>query len=398
MKNIIALGLGNNTDYELVWDSKVFEACIREYGIFQQDLEERRKIFTEKDLVITLLQFFQSERGGECVLDNPAVASQFASRFRYDVTIGGTCPRAGIAMDKLGYSSCMHLVTMNDEIRKLLPEKSTFVCSNPGVSYDVHLIIQYTPGKRICANDIDITTVRANRIIVDDDHNNQVMNLSDDFFMNHLADTKVFLVSGFNVMVDHDLLKTRLLYMRKQLKRLKKQGTRIFYEDACFVSERSNELCKEYLFDYVDVYSFNEDEMSDYVGCPLDLLDAEGVAKVAAELQAKFQVPLIVVHSRYWALAYGERAPEYVHCLKGGVTMATTRFRFGDAFVEAAQYEDTYNLPALPKGRRFADAFHAVVGDRGYCVPAFEVPQEKATTIGLGDAFVGGFVPHLAEM
>lgn len=398
MNKTIALGLGNNTDYELVWDSEAFETCIREYEIFKEDLIEKRRIFTEKDLVITLLQFLECERGGECIVENSEVTMQFARRFRYEITIGGTCPRSAIAMRKLGYTSCMHLVTMNDEIKKLLPEDCSYVCSDPEVSYDIHLIIQYTPDIRICANDIDITTTRSNRIIVDDDHNNSIMNLSTDFFDHYLSHAKVFMISGFNVMVDHDLLKERLSYMRVQLKKLKEQGTIIYYEDACFADKTTNDLCKEYLFEYVDIYSFNEDEMIDYVEGELDLLKADQIAQAVRRLKEQFQVPLVVVHSRYWALAYGEHARNFTHCLKGGITMATTRFRFGDDFISKDQYDQTYELPEEREGRAFADAFNAITQENGCCMPSVEVSEKHVTTIGLGDAFVGGFVPHLSEM
>ncbi|WP_020610907.1 ADP-dependent glucokinase/phosphofructokinase [Sediminispirochaeta bajacaliforniensis] len=395
----IGLGLGNNTDFELAWNPEALEQCIREYDVHEKDLkEERRPILNEKDLLINVLRFIKSEIGGECILEDTETALQFSKRFDYEITIGGTCPRSAIAMRKLGYTSCMHLVTMNEHIKKLLPPDCSYVCSNKDESFDIHLIIQYPADADIIANDIRIHTVRANRIIIDDDYNNSIMNLSEDFFDNCLSQARVFLLSGFNVMQDHELLKKRLSYMKGQLIKLKKQGTTIYYEDACFADETSNRLCKEYLFEHIDIFSLNEDEMKDYLQQDIDLLDASQVAAAAKTLKERFAIPLVVIHSKYWALAYGEHAKDYAACLKGGITMATTRFRFGDSFNEPAQYEETYALPDDEAGKKFADAFASIVGDRGCCIPSVMVEEQNVTTIGLGDAFVGGFIPQLSEM
>ena len=165
----IGLGLGNNTDFELVWDPKVLEKCIKEYDIHKKDLnEEKKPIFNERDLLVNVLRFIIAGTDGECILEHTETALQFSSRFDYAITIGGTCPRSAIAMSKIGYTSCMHLVTMNEHIRKLLPPDCSYVCSNNEDSFDIHLIIQYPAYADVSANDIHIQTTRANRIIIDD--------------------------------------------------------------------------------------------------------------------------------------------------------------------------------------------------------------------------------------
>jgi ADP-dependent phosphofructokinase/glucokinase len=373
--------------------------CIEEFDIHETDLkEEHTPILTEKELLITVLRYIKAGTGGECILEDPQIAVQFSSRFDYTVTLGGTCPRSAIAMRKLGVTNCMHLVSMNEEIRKLLPPDCSYVCSNKDESFDIHLIIQYPAHADIAANDVRIHTTRENRIIIDADYNNSIMNLSEEYFDNYLSEARVFMLSGFNLMRDYELLKKRLSYIREQLIKLKRQGTNIYYEDACFADEISNRLCKEYLFAYIDIFSMNEDEMKHYLKQDIDLLDAEQVAMAVKTLQRRFAVPVLVVHSKYWALAYGDGAKAYTACLKGGITMATTRFRFGDAFQDATQYENTYTLPDDKTGREFADRFAVLSGEKGSCIPSVTVKEQQVTTVGLGDAFVGGFIPQLCGM
>lgn len=398
MEYKIALGFGNNTDYELNWDSEIIEKCITEFKIFDSDIINIKEINSERNLVIALLLFLKQGIGGEFTVNNTQILLSFAERFKYQITIGGTCPRAAIAMNKLGYKSCMHLVVMNKKIQNLLPKGCEFVCSNDEENYDVHLIFQYTKNTIIKKNDISIKTNRANRIIIGNNNINSQMNISTSFFEKFVNKAKVLMISGFNTMTDQKLLSKRLDLLQKELKIAKSNNIKIYYEDACFISEESNQLCKDILFKYVDVFSFNEDEMQTYYGKQVDLLDAELIAYVLEKFINRFNVPTLIVHSKYWAIAYGKDSISYKDCLKGGVTMATTRFRFGENFNSRNQYIETYNLPSEKIGENFANKFNSIVGKKGFCIPSVKVKETKVTTVGLGDAFVGGFLPPLSEM
>ena len=96
----------------------------------------------------------------------------------------------------------------------------------------------------------------------------------------------------------------------------------------------------------------------------------------------------------YWALAYGENAESVLEALKGGVTMATTRFYYGDDFT-VENYKEIERFPPNPEVVVFANELKKLLGDRICCVPVVHVGVPNATTVGLGDAFVGGFLPAL---
>ena len=99
------------------------------------------------------------------------------------------------------------------------------------------------------------------------------------------------------------------------------------------------------------------------------------------DLQELIPVPVIVVHSMYWALAYGENMVSLLKALKGGVTMATTRFCFGDDFT-VENYEYTESLPPNKEGAIFADALNELLGNNICCVPVAQVEQSNTTTNG----------------
>jgi ADP-dependent phosphofructokinase/glucokinase len=153
-------------------------------------------------------------------------------------------------------------------------------------------------------------------------------------------------------------------------------------------------LLQERLADRIHIYSLNEDELQGHVGRRLDLLNAFQIEEALVELRKRVPVPWIVVHSMYWALAYGQNAGGLLKALKGGVTMGTTRFCCGDDFT-AEDYQEIERLPPNPEGEDFARELKKRLGDRICCVPVAHAEGPNATTVGLGDAFVGGFLPAL---
>ena len=69
MQEKIALGFGDNIDYEIVWKSRVIESLIIQYGIHDNELDAVldgvMAIDCERDLVISILSFLKSGTGDE---------------------------------------------------------------------------------------------------------------------------------------------------------------------------------------------------------------------------------------------------------------------------------------------------------------------------------------------
>lgn len=392
MSEKIVLGLGNNIDYEIVWNSKVFEDLIIRYDIHDDELSTNKPIGCERDLVVSILGFLKSGNGGERFVSSSAIIEHLSQNFQRTITLGGTSVRAAIAMRKLGYTSALHLVTINDHVRRLIPQDSPYVCSNTRDTSYPHLIVQFGKDTCVRAGDIAICTSRADRIIYDNDDDNILMNLNEEF-ANLVTDAKVFLISGFNAMQSEELLARRLESLLGIMARLPSDAL-VFYEDAGFHNPGFNKLVHATLVSRISIFSLNEDELQGHLGRKLDLLNANQIREALEDLQRQIPVPVIVVHSMYWALAYGESAMRVAKALKGGVTMATTRFCYGDEFT-VENYTEIESLPPNGEGALFADAIKKLLGNRVCCVPVAQIEQSRATTVGLGDAFVGGFLPPL---
>lgn len=392
MKERIALGFGDNIDYEIGWDSKVIENLIIQYDIHNDELDINRVVNSERDLVISILSFLQSGTGGERIVSSSAILEHFSQNFEKKITLGGTPVRAAIAMRKLGYTSALHLVTINDHVRRLIPPDSPYVCSSTKDGLHPHLIVQFGKDTGLKAGDIDICTGQANRIIYHNDDDNIAMHLNEDF-SDLITEARIFLISGFNAMKSETLLTHRLASLLRIMAKLPPDAL-VFYEDAGYHEPGFRQLIFRTLARNITIVSLNEDELQGYLGRRLDLLNAVQIKEALVELRKLIPVPVIVVHSRYWALAYGETATSFSKALKGGITMATTRFRYGDDFT-VEDYKKIEALSPNKEGAIFAEALNKLLGHKICCLPVAHVEQSNATTVGLGDAFVGGFLPAL---
>lgn len=394
MNEKLVLGLGGTVDYEIVWDSRVIDDLVIEYAIQPSELSRLIAIRSERDLVIALLAFVKDGAGGERFVSYSRIVEQFAARFDKRITLGGTGVRAAYAMEAVGVTCTLHLVSIDDNVRRLLPRGSAYISSAERDTLDPHLIVQFVEGSRVRIGELELRSPHANRVIFANDPPNAELVLSADLGAS-LERAELFMISGFNSMQSEESLVRRLDDMRRHLTRLPADAL-VFYEDSGFHVPALSRHVREALLDRIDVYSMNEDEMQAYVGRPLDLLDVDVMAAALGELRELIPAAVLVVHTKFWSLALGERAADYEDALRGAIQMASTRYVRGDGFTER-NYEQTGLLPVNPLGADFALGIRARLGAEVCCVPAFLLTVARPTTIGLGDTFVGGFIAAIAR-
>ena len=379
----LVLGLGGTVDYEVRWDTTVVERLAREHGVRRDELTTTAPIIDERSLLVTILAFLDRGDGGERLVASSRVIEGFAERFETRVTLGGTGVRAGLALHRLGIGSVQHLVSIDDTVRRLLPEGIDVICSAPRDSLDPHVIVQYPEGAVVRLPDGEVVSTTANRLIFANDPPNRTMALAVELPA-VLASASAFLVSGFNTMQDEALLRSRLDELARAMDTLPDDAL-VYYEDAGFYERTFAQVVRDRLRSRIDVYGMTEDELGEYVGRPVDVLDPDDVVVALREAHRLIPAPTLVVHSQAWAVAVGPTAAHHLEGLRSAVRMAATRYRLGDTF-EAADLEDT---DALPRHRRGEEVVAAAV--RG--IPgAVGADIATPTTIGLGDSFVGGFL------
>jgi len=387
MADDLVLGLGGTVDYEIRWDAAVLTALAAEHGIHLDELTTTTPIIDERSLVITVLAFLATGGGGERFVLSSDIVERFAAHFDVEITLGGTGVRAGIALDRIGVPTVQHLVSIDDNVRRLLPPSMRVVSSATRDTLDPHLIVQYPEGATVQLVDAVVTAPASNRLIFANDAPNREMAIAADLG-EALAGAAAFLVSGFNTMQDADLIARRLDDLVAAMERLPANAL-VYYEDAGFYQRDLSAIVRARLLDRIDVYGTNEDELQEYLGRPIDLLDVDDVAEALAEAHALIPARALVVHTKYWAIAVGPNAAAHRAALDSAVRTAATRYRLGDACT-AADLDDTARLPRHPGGRAVVDAVQRRRGATG--VPAYLVDTAHPTTIGLGDTFVGGFL------
>lgn len=390
----LVLGLGGTVDFELRWDSAVVERLARELRVRRHELTPSAPITDERSLLVTILAFVAAGTGAERFVASSEILELFAGHFAYDVTLGGTGVRAGLVLDSLGVPSVQHLVSIDDNVRRLLPPAITVLSSATRDTLDPHLIVQYPVGATVRLVDGDIVSPAANRLIFANDPPNREMVIAEGL-PDALATASAFLISGFNTMQDHSLLEARLDDIARALPRLPADAL-VYYEDAGFYTRAFAETVRGRLLPSIHVYGMNEDELQEYVGHPVNLLDAADVTRALEEVQRIIPVPALVVHTRYWAIAVGPQSARHREALESAVRVAATRYRVGDGFTpeEAAA---TASMPQHSGGAQLVAEVEKSITD-AVGVPAFSLDVANPTTIGLGDSFVGGFLAvHAVE-
>ena len=219
MMGRIVLGLGGTVDHELDWDAAAFQRLVDGYGIHLAEVEDDPPsgVADERGIALAILRSMRWARGCECYVADKAQLPAFDSRFDHRVTLGGTCVRAALAMDRLGVESMVHLVSISDEVRERLPEGVAWLCSAEEDSLDPHVIVQYPRGAVVRLVDGMVVAARPNRVILVNDEPNEHMVLSRDLPA-ALREAPAVLVSGFNTMKSVDELRVRLAELADMLR------------------------------------------------------------------------------------------------------------------------------------------------------------------------------------
>jgi ADP-dependent phosphofructokinase/glucokinase len=390
----VVLGLGGCIDYELRLSSSMLEQLVGEYEIHDSELALSVPVTDERNLVISVLAHMKRGAGGERFAASAEALRRFARRFPGRISLGGTSVRAALAMSNLGVPCTLHLVSLNDHVRRLLPPSCDYISSAREDTVDPHLVVQYDQGTRVQVGDLDLSPPFPNRLIYVNDPANASLVLSEQLGM-LLRDAGVFLISGFNTMRDQDLLDERLSTLKRHMRQLPTRAL-VYYEDAAFHRPEFRSRVRNALLEVIDVYGLNEDEMQSDLDRSVDLLSVIDVEQALSSLKALIPAPTLVVHTKYWSLVLGEHAGEYAEAVSEGIATASTRYCFGDDYT-ARQYQLTRGLPVRSEALAFASALQERMGHVVRCVPSFRLDVAQPTTVGLGDSFVGGFLAALVR-
>lgn len=385
----IALGFVNTVDYEMEWDSAHLERLICQTGLRRRDIEEKKKIYNVKDMLSSIL--FHMEEGTGCGLltESAEVIEEFMEGAKYQVALGGTNLRAAEVISALGGRALVHLVSVNRDTIRRMPKGVEWVGGEKYPCCYPHLAIQFPKNASVRANDIEILTERANRVIYSGDIACAQMPLNDEFFR-RAKNAEVLLLSGFDLIRNADILQARLREVRRLTEDFGKGGPLIFYEHAHFADREFEDAVRLGLGPLLDLYSMNEEEFQTLAGKKINLLKAEEVCAALRSACGRLPGITLIVHTCYWALAVGERAEEVESALENGMMAATARYGCGS--VDQSAVQAVRELPCKREAETFSEELKTDWGDGIVCLPVADMKNDISVTVGLGDAFVGGFL------
>jgi len=387
----VVLGMSSTVDDEIVWDQAVLADLVVELGIEPKDLGRRESVDDLRGLVAALLSHVAEGSGAEHYVSTPEPLAQFVARFENRRTIGGTGVRAGIALAATGVPSVAVMAAADPDVHRLLPAACRAVAAWETDALVPHLIVQYPAGTAVRVGDQVVVAPTPNRVIFAHDEPNEELLIPDEFPA-LVAGASVVLLSSLNAIRDEALLDRRLDQLRAALRGAAPDAT-VIWEDAGYHVAGVALRVARALAAVVHAVSMNDDELQAYLARPVDLLDADEVARAASEVRELLGVPTLIVHTRWWSLAIGPDAERYRAALRGGISMASARYAHGDA-IGPADVAAADAWPSDPRSIRVA----ALLTERGVvCEPGVVPPTSSPTTIGLGDAFIGGLVGVLAR-
>ena len=387
----VAFGFTNTTDYEMKWDSSYLESLACHYQLTLNHIIDHKRIGTMQELLGSIFFHFSQGTGCGMYVESQKLIDQVLSGGQSRVTLGGTAVRAALALNRLGCPSLVHLVSQNEDTLRLLPPQINWVCSQKGVTHYPHMAIQFPEGAQLKVAGRTLEAPRSNRVIYTSDLDNACLRITPKFFV--LArDCKVMVISSFDIVQDRTILIRRLSTVRRLIDQHPIGW--VFYEDAHFTHPGFPPLIWKVLLPAIHMYSMNEEEFFGYAGKILNLLSPEEVLQGLELVMKKIPVPCLIVHTRYWALAYGTLAETARAGLDAGITVAATRYKLGDDWT-ARDLQQTRLTPLQPEAIAFARRITASNAQPLVVYPCYDIRADHVTTVGLGDSFVGGFVSAL---
>lgn len=398
MNEKIALGFHTCVDYELEWDTQIIEAQIKALDIHADELKMDIDVDSQRAVWIISLAHLQAGTGCEIIPDVSGICSEFADHFKYKVALGGTPARAAIILDRMGYPSMLQTSCYNEYVEKLMPANVRVLpgrSDNYGVIFP-HVVLQCSGGVRIHENDIDFVTPRENRILISRDEDSLNMPVLAEEYGEMINECQVFLLGSFTEIIDFNVLKDRMEKTRRLLSHLPGDAI-VVMEDGHYVRNEFRQYVHQQLASQIDILSMNEDELQQYMGTTIDILEPNAIKEAVEYIYYNTGIKKILIHTAAWALVYGEGAETMKTSLEGGVVAASTRFRIGDDFT-MDDCEQTKGIPDKADSVTFCERMKKILGDKVYCIPCKDLSDVKdPTVVGLGDTFAGGLLPGLLK-
>lgn len=403
------LAYTSNLDAIVKWDVNSFNRLLERYLEEEPCCEEGEAVGSMQDFAKIVSYYAVNGLGGEVEITSGGVIERLKDYFDIYYGLGGTCAQGAAALGTLGVPVLIHITDRSREVAKWLEDKRIESVNGhrsvpikecvTGEKPLIHLIMQYDKGDVIRCGDREYEVPVSNRLIMGYDKVHKVMPVRQDFLEyleEHAQMMCSYDISGFNAIVEPEVLKERIGQLAKHYRTLRSRNPqlKIYFESAHFISAGCRDLLYDTLAGHMDIMGMNEEELVDLAGkkaCPVDKDDIRSVIKGLNHMLELYPVKGIVMHSKDYALYYGEMM-EGVDVEMGltlGSLMSGTRARIG-RYGTIDDCRESLKLPLSPTGIRFAQALDEMELQHEAVLVPSRYMEKPRYTIGLGDTFVAG--------
>ncbi len=407
---LTAMGFSSNLDLLCDFKTEHLNVLLKEHmaGRRFSELKVPALIRDMQELLSAVAYFCIKGIGGEVDVENTELVML---NFSFTNGMGGTAVQAAMALSELSCPTLVHLTDDSREVCEILDKPSIHIIDEKGElsgamsaphknEQELHFIIQFKKGDPVRLGDETIEIPCSNRLILTKNTVNVTMPFDRHYFdwIEKNADRVTSdLFSSFNCILDTEVLKERLQYLKGHAQRYRRGNPRgiVFFEDAHYHDAKVRKLCMETIYPEVDIVSLNEEELSytlnNMYDIGVDIDDIDSVIRGAEFLIERLGIHKgIIVHTKDYAM-YTGRELEYdiEDGLMMGNLMATSKAKYG-WYGTKEQMREVLELPMSSKGlknydrlkERAAPGYTVIVPSRYIDKPEF--------TIGLGDSFTGG--------
>lgn len=403
------LAYTSNLDAIVKWDVESFSRLLGKYLKEAPSFNEGEAVDNMEDFARIASYFVMNGYGGEVNITSGEVMEELKNYFEMEHGLGGTCAQGAAALAAMGVPVLVHITDRSKEVLEWMQYKGMDTIKSARrvpiaecVSEEeplVHLIMQYTKGDIIRVNGRNCEIPLSNRLIMGYDQVHKNMPVDRDFldYMEmHAQKIYSYDVSGFNTIVNFEILSDRLAELGKHYQnlKLKNRDLMIYFESAHFISTNIRDYLYSVLSEYVDIMGMNEEELADLTRKKEHPVDRDDIVSVLSGLDYLLEIyPVrgIVLHSKDYALYYGGHM-EGVDLEMGltlGNLMSGTRARIG-RYGSQTDCLESLKLELSQTGVDFAEKISGMnLKHEAILVPSRYMEKPKFT-VGLGDTFVAG--------
>lgn len=403
------LAYTSNCDVILVWNIHVYNKILKKFLNEEPSFKDGDTIDTMEDFARITSYYLMQGIGGNFDITNLQVCQYLKEHFTSEVALGGTCAQAAAALGTLGFPVNVHLTDVSEEVCKLMNMDGMSVISEGQIVPIMnqvskeppvyHFVLQFSKDDKMIVRGKEVEIPLSNRLIMFYDTVHKEVPVEEQFleYWNSHADRMYsYLVSGFDAIIDLEVMKMRITKLEEHFKKMRLQnpGFVFYFEGAFYMNPKIKELANDMIGKYADILGMNEEELIAQVGRFGKIIDVNSLQAVIEGVEmilSKYSVKGVILHTKDYSMYCGKKL-EGIDIEKGltmGNLLSGTRARIGK-YGTLEECGTSLKLLLSEVGLRFAREIKHIKTGKEVCIVPSRYLEHPKYTIGLGDTFVAG--------